>query len=172
MQKTIGENEIHAIKKHTKLLLLLMLMFNLFNDPNSKTLPTICSHGNALGSMNLIAQMMIHGSCRNIWDGDSEKLIQFVKGYLENRRRAVGCYASRLQNLLQDSALDTLISDLHGFYKKECQCQDKMGPQSSWAGSRPHLHKSCQHVKDSIERGEGLSGIVADKRFFFLVECK
>jgi len=77
-----------------------MLMFNLFNDPNSKTLPTIYSRGNGLGLMNLIAQMMIHGSCRNIWDGDSEKLIQFVKGYLENRRRAVGHYALHLQNLL------------------------------------------------------------------------
>ena len=134
MQKTIRENEIHAIKEHTKLLLQLMLMFNLFNDPNSKTLPTICSRGNGLGLMNLIAQMMIHGSCRNIWDGDSEKLIQFVKGYLENRRRAVCYHALCLQNLLQDSALDTLISDLQGFYKKEFQCQDEMGPQSSRAG--------------------------------------
>ena len=99
----------------TNLLLQQMLMFNLFNDPNSKTLPTICSHGNALGLMNLIAQMMNHGSCRNIWDGDSEKLIQSVKGCLENRRRAVGHCASCLQKLFQDCALDTLISDLSGF---------------------------------------------------------
>jgi len=68
--------------------------------------------------------------------------------------------------------LNTLISDLQSFYKKEFQCQDEMGPQSSRAGSRPHLHKSCQQVKDSIERGDGLSGIVADNRFFFLVECQ
>ena len=27
-------------------------------------------------------------------------------------------------------------------------------------------------MKDSIERGDGLSGIVADNQFFFLVECK
>ena len=95
-----------------------------------------------------------------------------MKGYLENIRRAVGYCASCLQKLLQDCALDTLISDLSGFCKKEFQCEGEMGPQSSWAGSRPHLHKSCQHVRNSIEKGEGLLGIIADERFFFLVECK
>jgi len=47
-----------------------------------------------------------------------------------------------------------------------------MQPPTSRAGSRSHFYASCLHVKKSIGKGEGLSGIIAEKRLFFLVECK
>ena len=170
MQKKVSSKDIEAIKEHIKLLVQLMLMLSVFND--SKSVPKICSQSNALGLMNLIPQMINHGSLRNTWDGYCEELIQGAKPCLTNRRKAVGCYASRLSKLLRDGSLDSLMTDFSEDCKKEMECQEEMKSQRSRAGSMPQVYCSCSDAQKCITNGDGLSGIVNQRRCFVLVNIK
>lgn len=163
--KVVSEESMQATKEHIKLFLSLVLRFSIVTSAEDSTsVPRPFVGGNFLGLLNLIKQMRVHGSCRNIWDGDSEKLIQSIKGYLSNRRRGIGCFKSRMESAPHDSSLDTMMSNLGDSYKQHLECEDPFAEQKSRSGTSTQIYSSLQDARDSVggnelSCGNGLSGV-------------
>ena len=172
MQLNIEENDVFVLREHIKLFLSLLLMLSSVTIPESKAAIRPFTGGNTLGLLNIIPQMMEHGSCRNMWDGDSEKLIQQIKAYLGNRRRTVGYYAARLEKQLRDITLESIMTDLRHIFKYELECDDEIKTQKSTAGSITHTYTSSDIASLNLKKGDGVSGIIVEGDCVVLIKCE
>jgi hypothetical protein len=170
MKEKLTSDDIALSHEMIKLFLLLTLRLSLIRNHNDQKTPRPFTGGNFLGLLNLKKQMEDHGSLRNIWDGDCEKMIQDPKPYLHNRQNKVSYYKARFESLLYDNKINEFMSMLNPYLFKMNANGTNKNIEKSRTNPMFVNYKCLGSVEERISNGDIIFGFIMEENMYIAVE--